>query len=301
MNIEQAKAIPLVSILDNLNYKPKKTKHHEVWYLSPLRNEKTASFKVDTKKNTWYDFGEGVGGDIIDFACAYLKSTGESHTIADALRWLKNMGGFTSRIEAVTPEHDTKPDSTLRITAISQLNRQLLFDYLKSRGIEKPLAEKWFKELTIHNKKSGKTFYATGFPNDNGGYEVRNQFFKSCIGSKDIRFIRGSNPLREGINIFEGSMDYVSVLAKLGASRMADDVLVLNSTACLPKATPMISGYPYKKVFSWMDNDATGEKASKSLQDFVQTQNDMRLLKMNHLYAGHKDVNAWYMNQLGLQ
>jgi len=29
------------------------------WYLSPLREEKEASFKVNRKKNVWYDHGIG--------------------------------------------------------------------------------------------------------------------------------------------------------------------------------------------------------------------------------------------------
>ena len=33
------------------------------WYLSPLRNERTPSFKVNDRINEWYDFGEATGGD----------------------------------------------------------------------------------------------------------------------------------------------------------------------------------------------------------------------------------------------
>lgn len=34
-----------------------------MWYKSPFRTEKEASFKVDLHKELWYDFGLGRGGD----------------------------------------------------------------------------------------------------------------------------------------------------------------------------------------------------------------------------------------------
>ena len=35
-------------------------------YKSPLREEAEASFKVNTEREQWYDFGLGKGGGIID-------------------------------------------------------------------------------------------------------------------------------------------------------------------------------------------------------------------------------------------
>jgi DNA primase len=43
----------------------------EVWYFSPFRNEKTASFKIKMSDNVWYDFGDGAGGNVIDFVMRY--------------------------------------------------------------------------------------------------------------------------------------------------------------------------------------------------------------------------------------
>jgi DNA primase len=39
--------------------------------LSPYREETTASFKVNRSMNRWYDFGDGKGGNIIDFGILY--------------------------------------------------------------------------------------------------------------------------------------------------------------------------------------------------------------------------------------
>ena len=74
MNIEQANAISIVKILETINLKPTRTNEREAWYLSPLRDEKTASFKVHLKRNLWYDFGIGIGGDTVKFICSFLES-----------------------------------------------------------------------------------------------------------------------------------------------------------------------------------------------------------------------------------
>lgn len=39
---------------------------NKAWFLSPLHTETKPSFKVTVSKNTWYDFGMGKGGNILD-------------------------------------------------------------------------------------------------------------------------------------------------------------------------------------------------------------------------------------------
>ena len=60
MNIENANAVPLAEILEKMGQKPKKTTPNSIKYLSPYRNEKTASFFV-FKDNRWWDYGTGEG------------------------------------------------------------------------------------------------------------------------------------------------------------------------------------------------------------------------------------------------
>ena len=44
-------------------------------FLSPLREERTPSFKVNDNLNEWYDFGISAGGDIIELG-KHLYRTG---------------------------------------------------------------------------------------------------------------------------------------------------------------------------------------------------------------------------------
>ena len=68
-----AKQIDLVEYLAALSFQPQKIHNQDFWYLSPLRKENTPSFKVNRSKNIWFDFGEGTGGDMIDFGCKFFK------------------------------------------------------------------------------------------------------------------------------------------------------------------------------------------------------------------------------------
>ena len=68
MNIEDAKKISIADYLHSLGYSPVKRQGNGLWYKSPLREEHEASFKVNTDRNLWYDYGAGKGGNIITLA-----------------------------------------------------------------------------------------------------------------------------------------------------------------------------------------------------------------------------------------
>lgn len=300
MNIEQAKTIPLSVILDKINYKPAKASNHEAWYLSPLRSEKTPSFHVNTKKNVWYDHGTGEGGDNIKFVCRYLQEANENHTISDALRWIKNMTGYAPMIANVATIDYTMEDKKLVLRNKKDIEHPALIQYLEKRGIPLGIGHDYLKEIRVFNKDSNKTFFSIGLRNEDAGYEIRNPFFKGCIGTKSITFIRGTRPKPEGINLFEGFMDYLSIITRQKGKRFEDDTIILNSIACLKKATPYIQGYGYKTAYTWLDNDEAGAKATQSLANFFKTQKLLEHTPMNVMYEPYKDVNEWHMKKLSL-
>ena len=65
MTIEEAKSIRIADYLYSLGYSPVKQQGINLWYKSPFREESEASFKVNTEREQWYDFGLGKGGNII--------------------------------------------------------------------------------------------------------------------------------------------------------------------------------------------------------------------------------------------
>ena len=82
MNIEDVKQIPIADYLHSLGYSPVKRQGNGLWYKSPLREEHEASFKVNTDRNLWYDFGAGKGGNIKRIAGALDPRGYEVHPIA---------------------------------------------------------------------------------------------------------------------------------------------------------------------------------------------------------------------------
>lgn len=77
MNIEHAKPTPLERLVERLGGKfSRKGTGSEQLYFSPFRpDERTASFKIDTKTNTWHDFARtsklDAHRDIIDLWTDY--------------------------------------------------------------------------------------------------------------------------------------------------------------------------------------------------------------------------------------
>lgn len=300
MDIAHAKAIPLAEILSLLHSEPHKTNSHKLLYLSPVRNEKTPSFWVDTHANRWHDYGTGEGGDAVDLICAYLKFTREDHTPSDALRWLGNMNvGSVYSPPSFTKQIDT-PNPSLNLQTVKPVEHVALIHYLQKRGIPLTVARLHLKQIHLRNRHTQKGFFALGFPSEEGGYELRNPFFKGCIGAKAISFVRGSELKPESIHLFEGCMDYLSAITQLNGKGLTGDAIILNSLSILRTAFPYIHNYGYRTVYSWLDNDAAGDKATLAVDQFVQTQTELVHTRMNKVYAPHKDVNAWHMHTLNL-
>ena len=124
---------------------------------------------------------------------------------------LKRIEEQTPNVRPVSfsfPQCRTEP--SFQHLEVRDLTHPALLRYLQGRGINIELAKRECKEL--HFTNNGKPFFAIGFPNMAGGYEVRNSFFKGCIAPKDITHIRQQGEPREKCLVFEGFMDYLSFL-----------------------------------------------------------------------------------------
>ena len=183
MTIQDVKQIKLADYLQSLGYTPVKQQGRNLWYKSPLREETDASFKVNTELEKWYDFGIGKGGNIIALAAELYHSE-------DVAYLLKRIEERTAYIRPASfsfgrQHSDNQPYQGLRVGELSSL---ALIAYLQERGINIGLAKRECRELRFMN--ADKPYFAIGFPNMAGGYEVRNRYFKGCVAPKDITHIR---------------------------------------------------------------------------------------------------------------
>lgn len=191
-------------------------------------------------------------------------------------------------------------ESAFQLKAINQIKHFGLSHYLKKRGISEKIGYKYLKEIHVLNHETQKTIIALGLKNAEDGYELRNQILKSSIGAKSITFIRGNSAKAEGLNIFEGMFDFLSVATLTSDKPPINDTIILNSNSLLKKAIPYIKDHGYKIAYTWLDNDDSGIKATHYLSEFMRNEENITHKEMNKLYKPFNDVNAWHMHKLSL-
>ena len=183
MNIQEAKQIKIADYLQSLGYSPVKQQGNCLWYKSPFRQETEASFKVNTDRNLWFDYGLGRGGNIIALAGVLYAS--------DHVPYL--LGKIAEQAPHIRPISFSFSPAGIR-NRVSNIWRwanspiRHCSDTCRNGGINIALAKAQCKEL--HFTHNGKPYFAIGFPNVAGGFEVRNRFFKGCVAPKDISHIR---------------------------------------------------------------------------------------------------------------
>ncbi len=292
---------------------------NEYWYISPFRYEKEPSFHTSYigGKWIWNDFGRGDvqgNGTVIGFMQLH-----ENIDVKSALQLLKGM--FPNRGRAVSTEalrltplfkdvelavpSNTKngKDETLVIRDIKeQIWNKALIGYLAGeRGIDHKLAKRYLRHVRFENTSNGQEYDTLGFINESGDFECRDKYFKGILRSpssenlnaaKDISFISGSYH-KDKVAVFEGFMDFLTVLTIKNVPVLPVDVIVLNMVNMRRRALDFIKTSNYCQVYTFFDNDRTGEKTTNLfLEELGSVVNPQ-----NHLYFGAKDYNHYYQSQ----
>jgi hypothetical protein len=279
LSISEAKEIDIVHFLADLGYEPSKIRNNDYWYFSPLRDEKTPSFKVNRKLNRWYDHGLGKGGNLVDFAILYHGCT--------VSEFLKNLSGNLSLQKPSIQQSVTRPEPENQIKILGDfiLSSTALLRYLQQRRIPVDIADRYCRE--VRYELNGKVYYGIGFKNDLGGFEIRNPYFKASSSPKGITTI--DNSAGEVI-VFEGFTDFLS----FKATHQQDpedrfDFVVLNSVSFFETARPFLE--KHNTIRLYLDRDATGQNCSRYALSLSSNYKDE-----SSLYQNHKDFNDWIVN-----
>ena len=285
MNIQEAKVIKLADYLQSIGYSPVKQQGNSLWYKSPFREESEPSFKVNTELNQWYDFGLGKGGNIIALAQELYQSDSVSYLLGHIEQQMPHIRPVTFSFR----QQPSEP-SFQKLEAVP-LTHPALLRYLQEREIDMELAKRLCKEL--HFTNNGKPYFAIGFPNTAGGYEVRNSFFKGCVAPKDITHIRPKGEAKGTCFVFEGFMDFLSFLTirKHNSPQYPDlaaqDYIILNSVSNLSKAMYKLADY--ERIHCFLDNDKAGMDAYGKLQKEFS----YRVRDASVHYSEYKDLNDY--------
>ena len=291
------KRYPIVEYLERKGIKPVRRTAVYALYCSPLREETHPSFKVDTEKNLWIDYGEGRGGSIIDL-CMRM----ESSTLSEAIRRLGQNapanGTYSSRNGFAS--NSTQPvmvaNGARRLIEISDTLPPHLQEYLaRERCIDLEKAMPFLKCITYEVR--GRCYQAIGFANLSGGYELRdNKTFKGTIAPKDITPIFTDKIINQiqPTCVFEGFMDFLSFLSM--KEEVTSACLVLNSVSNTAKAIRYMNAQGISFIRTFLDNDDAGRRA---VQEFAGA--GFHVEDMNIHYKDFKDLNDFHVSRMRKQ
>ncbi|MBV4239274.1 toprim domain-containing protein [Phocaeicola dorei] len=288
MNISEAKRIRIVDFLQSLGYAPVRVCNHQYWYLSPYREEQSASFKVNDRLNEWYDFGLSEGGGIIELVMQLYRLS----TVHEALRTIESRLSVSLPVHTRMPRFDTDIEEAMKDVRVLDLNHHALLSYLHSRGIDTDIARKYCKE--IHYELRKRHYFSIAFENVSGGYEIRNPYYKGCIRKKDISFIGHiAEERQKHVCVYEGFMDFLSFLTlqrkgdTVACVQVPCDHVVMNSVSNLKRALQVLE--PYSYIHCYLDNDMAGQKTVETIVGL----HGIGAINETARYAEYKDLNDY--------
>lgn len=277
--IQKLKQIPITEYLSSIGIEPVEIGSQLV-YRSPLTNEKTPSFCVHPKKNLFNDFSSGKGGSIIDLIMALEKCNFSN--AAQKLLDNEPLSFSFSRIERISKD-------PMKIKSIVELENANLIAYANSRAISTGIAKRYLQE--VHYCNNGRDYYAVGFKNDAGGYELRSSTgFKSKTANGISTIYKGT----QTVALFEGFFDFLSALQYYKVDSPNITTVILNTTHNFRLALPFLEG---RKINCFLDNDEAGVST-------VDRLNQANFSIANHsisLYPDFNDFNEFLQSQRPLQ
>lgn len=280
MNCERANQMDLVAFLATIGYHPARIRGNDTWYLSPLHSDRTASFKVNTLKNRWFDFGLGKGGTLVDLVCML-----HACSIPTALQIIASNSPTPSSLFHERKKLNKPVETGLKIIDVQdRITDQALKGYLSQRNIQPLVAKLYCKQVDY---QTNRVYTAIGFKNNSGGYELRSPTFK---GSSSPKFVTYYSHGSDHIKVFEGFMDFLSFQSMHNCSSNDCNFLILNSLSFFTRSILLME--KHQQIELYLDHDTMGDQCTKELQ-----QRTDKVIDQRTLYKGFKDLNEWWSKQ----
>ncbi|WP_028376037.1 toprim domain-containing protein [Leeuwenhoekiella sp. MAR_2009_132] len=276
LSCENARKISIVKALEFLGHLPTRNSEKEAWFLSPLRSETQASFKVSKTLNCWYDHGLGKGGNCIDLVCALSKVS-----VSDALAILAQLK--TVHYDLPKQQETNFKESRIEIKHVKTIQHPALIEYLSERKISLIAAKRFCRE--VHYTIGNKYYFSIALKNNSGGWEFRNRHCKSSSSPKDLTLVKNGFSY---LIILEGMFDLLSLITVYPNLKREADFLILNSIAFADKALPYFENYEVIELY--LDQD----EASRKITAFFLNSTS-KCIDKSEFYTAEKDLNAWLM------
>ena len=274
MNCQQANETSIFGFLGRIGQMPKSVNGNCLWY--KLRDEGTPSTKVDISLNRWFDYGAGKGGKLVDLVCFYF-------TNGDTKKALEMIGDNNFFLTPIERPDTAVNNNQTTIKKVCEIQHKALKDYLNERQIFDFYQDKLQE---VHYTIGARDYFALGWQNDSGGWDLRNKLFKGCLLNKDITTIIGEVD-NDVLDIWEGMFNFLSYLQY---HDQPHKVIVLNSVANVNKAIRGIE--KYKKVNLYLDNDKAGKEASELIKTI---RNDV--IDYSYICGNYTDYNEYLISE----
>ena len=279
MNCEKMKQkVGIRAVLESFGIYPVKENPKTAFYFALDREEKIPSFSVDFVKNKAFDFGNGNSYDVISIVQQIKKCS-----VSEALKYLSTL---VFSVQNESKFYESKVQTSNQILEIKEILHPALIQYLKSRRV---FVQK-HRVKEIHYELKGRKYFGIGFQNNSGGFEIRNQHSKICLGKKDVTLIINNKKSKSEIVVFEGFFDYLTYRNLEKSENSNCDFLILNSTTMLFKVKEKL--IDYEKISLFLDNDKNGKSVKSKIRSQYKNVEDCSLI-----YHEFKDLSEWNCNQ----
>jgi hypothetical protein len=296
MNIKQLNQMPITDFLDKVGIVASYEKGENHWYISPIREpEQTPSFKVNTKLNRWYDYGIQQGGKLFDLAEKINPNLDVSSLVTKVndifMFEQQGLSDDFSKIHIdLTVQLEIYNPLAIVITEVRPLGGNMAISgYLQNRGVDIDLARHYCQE--VYYQIGDKSYFAAGFKNRSGGYELRSQYFKGSSSPKDITHIQNGH---RSVCVLEGFMDFLSLLTLRKDSPIRSDFVILNSVSFVDRSMDILKNYG--NVFLYLDHDSAGRKALEKYESQV-----LNIVDASGIYQKFKDLNEYLSDRQKVQ
>jgi hypothetical protein len=289
MNCAEANQLDMVQWPSQQGFQSQKIRGADHWYLSPFRDEKDASFKVNRNKNVLYDHGLGKGGKLVDFVVEFYHCNTTSEALQKIVSFhQKKMQIANLKPPLKVPEKDKKnvpleDENRIIIIGVKHPIADInLCRYAAKRKIGRDILNEWCSEIFFSLNNKG--YKAIGFKNNAGAYELRNEYFK---GSSSPKFISYTDNNSKSTTVFEGFFDLLSYQTfNRGKEQALTNFLVLNSLAFFERSLLLME--KHERIKLCLDNDDAGKKhVALALKRSPKFEDGSKL------YKGCEDLNEW--------
>lgn len=291
----------------------KTSEHRGYMYFSPFHDEAAPSMHVKVNRDgswVWTDFsmaasaGGPLGGGCIDLIreLASRDARYRDRRPGDILREIAGKAPaevFSSK--SISSRVSKESGAVVDEVKDGIIRRNLLSYAVFKRCIPEQLLNKYCKELTYHPvAKPELSIGAIGFKNNSGGWVARapGRSRKVNVGHGDVTFLdmngamaadgRVSNSL---LYMFEGFMDFLSLLAWCNYNVPGADVAILHSTSNVGRVKEWAEKHGEVRCF--FDNDKAGTQATETVRTWCEGAG-IRFVDGRKAYADHNDINeAW--------